>query len=385
MINIIIGGDLCPINRNLPLFQKGDAKSIFHDLLIEFENADLSIVNLECPLINENTPIIKEGPVHAVSSDCINGIKALNIDVLCLANNHILDHGAKGLLNTLRVCTDAGLVTVGAGENLKAASKIIVKEIKGIRIGILGVAEHEFSIATEDTPGANPLDIISIVRTIKSQKNEFDYLIVLVHAGASEYPLPSPRLRDICRFIVEMGADVVICQHSHCAGSFERYEDSYIVYGQGNLIFDGGELDSNSTWNKGFLVMLTIDKDDHFMNIVPYVQSAASAGAKKMPKDEESIIIEEIKKRSLMISDSSLIKKEWIKECNKNKNKYFFYILFGFLNNRLFSMIHRNIPFAKYFYTRKHLTLLENMFKCESHREIIETILEEGRKDIKGK
>ncbi len=55
MINILIGGDICPIGRNQPFFVRGDAKSIFGDLLVEFEKADLSVANLECPLIDEKT------------------------------------------------------------------------------------------------------------------------------------------------------------------------------------------------------------------------------------------------------------------------------------------------------------------------------------------
>ena len=93
MIKIIIGGDVCPINRNESYFKKGDAKSIFNDLLPELKSADFSIVNLECPPIDKYTPIIKNGPILWVSSKCINGIKNSGIKLVNLANNHILDHG----------------------------------------------------------------------------------------------------------------------------------------------------------------------------------------------------------------------------------------------------------------------------------------------------
>ncbi|MGI0009907.1 MAG: CapA family protein, partial [Nitrosopumilaceae archaeon] len=106
MINILIGGDVCPIGRNSPFFKMGDAANIFNDLLVEFQNADLSIVNLECPLINERTPLLKNGPVLGVESDCINGLKKAGIDVVNLANNHILDHGRAGLMNTLKICQE---------------------------------------------------------------------------------------------------------------------------------------------------------------------------------------------------------------------------------------------------------------------------------------
>ena len=98
MIKIIIGGDVCPINRNESYFKKGDVKSIFNDLLPEFKHADFSIVNLECPLIDKYTPIIKNGPILGISSKCINGIKNSGVKLINLSNNHVLNDGKKGLI-----------------------------------------------------------------------------------------------------------------------------------------------------------------------------------------------------------------------------------------------------------------------------------------------
>ena len=129
MVDVIIGGDVCPIRRNQPFFKKGDAKGIFNDLLVEFEKADLSVVTLECPLINKNTPILKCGPVLGVESDCINSLTQAKIDILNLANNHIMDHGPIGLRSTLDICAEAGISTVGAGKNLEEARQILIKKI----------------------------------------------------------------------------------------------------------------------------------------------------------------------------------------------------------------------------------------------------------------
>src|SRR5215471_5247781 len=160
MPSIVIGADICPIEGNRPYFESGDATTLFNDLLPELQQADLVIANLECPLIEKPSPILKTGPNFGEPSACINAIKASGIHVLCLANNHVMDHGAPGLENTLAVCARAGIATVGAGHNLDEARRILVRDIKGTRIGILAMAEKEFSIATNDAPGANPLDII---------------------------------------------------------------------------------------------------------------------------------------------------------------------------------------------------------------------------------
>src|SRR5258706_12632842 len=73
MPTILIGADLCPIGANQRYFTEGDAKSLFNDLLKDFEAADLVIANLECPLVDKRTPISKTGPSFGEPSTCING------------------------------------------------------------------------------------------------------------------------------------------------------------------------------------------------------------------------------------------------------------------------------------------------------------------------
>ncbi len=381
MINLLVGGDLCPIGKNLPYFINGNADVLFNDLLPYFCDADLSIVNLECPLINESKPIKKNGPVIGVESACINGINKAKIDVLNLANNHIMDHGKEGLANTLQICSEVDIATVGAGKDLDNARQILIKEVKGIRIGIIAVAEHEFSIAKENLYGANPLDLIDYVRVVKRQRDKFDYLVVLVHGGNELYPLPSPRLRDTCRFFVEMGANAVIVQHTHCSGCYEQYNGAYIVYGQGNFIFDIGENQSGQ-WNKGFLVQLEIsDKDNHVLNLIPLVQSHGNIGAQKMPKELESEFLKEINERSSKLADSHYIQQEWLNFCNEREDYYYSRFLPTIFNNRLFGKLSSYFPFAKRLFSEKHFLRIENVIQCESHREVLETIFSK-RKDI---
>ncbi len=95
MIRIVFGGDICPTGRIQNAFAEGNADEIFHDLLEDIISADLSVVNLECPLVSQETPIAKGGgPVLGANSRCIRGFAAAKWSVLNLANNHSFDHGA---------------------------------------------------------------------------------------------------------------------------------------------------------------------------------------------------------------------------------------------------------------------------------------------------
>lgn len=370
IVNIVVGGDLCPIGINLPYFSDGDVQSIFNDLLVDFEKADLTIFNLECPLIDQKSPILKCGPVLGVESSSINGLKAAKIDVVNLANNHIMDHGPKGLINTIKVCADNGIATVGAGENLESARRILIRDVGGIRIGILGVAEHEFSIATNKSYGANPFDLIDYVRNLNNNKSKFDYLIVLFHGGNEYYPLPSPRVKNVCQFMVEMGANAVIMQHSHCAGSIQEYKGSQIVYGQGNLIFDSPE--TEKAFHEGFLVKLSIDHHLRSkMKIIPYVQSLNQPGARRMKKDEEKVFLQQILKRSSSVKDDSILEAQWLEYCEKKKNSYVSR-LFG--HNYFFRKLVTKGFFTRLFCTKESLLRLQNTINCEAHREILETL-----------
>lgn len=370
---VLIGGDTCPIGRNTPYFADGDAVTLFGDLLDEFERADLSVVNLECPLTDADTPMAKSGPTLRAPSRCVAAIKNAGIGVLNLANNHILDHGPAGLESTLRVVEAAGIATAGAGRNRDEARRILIRDAGGVRIGILGVAEHEFSIATASSPGANPLDLIDIVRNITAHKKEWDYLIVLLHGGNEGYPLPSPRLMDTCRFLVEQGAKAVICQHSHCVGCYEDYCGGHIVYGQGNFVFDSSAPPSG--WNEGVLVRLCLsEKSASRMELVPFEQSGEQPGARKKTPDAARATLNAMTQRSERIQDATFVQEQWRQFC-RNAEHYYLSTVLG--HGPLLGRLNRYGHVVRYLLSKKALLGVQNVVRCEAHREVLETIFEQ--------
>lgn len=375
MPSVLIGADLCPIEGNQPFFRRGDATSLFHDLLPEFEQADLVVANLECPLIERPSPIVKTGPTFGEPPDCLNGIKAAGIDVLCLANNHILDHGAPGLLSTLAAADKAGVATVGAGQNLEVARRIWVRQLGRVRVGILAVAEHEFSIATRDTPGANPLDLIDVVRNIQDNREQFDYLIVLLH-GSAEFHAPTPRIQDTCRFLVELGAKAVIVQQPHVLGGCEEYRGGHIVYGQGALVMDEAIYRDRKSFHEGFLVKLLIAEDfNSRMEVVPFVQSDPVPGARKLTGAAEKAFRQRLEERSRAILNEGFVEREWLEFCEANKRGY----LSGLLgHNRVVRKLNVGGWLTKVLYPKRALLRVRNCVCCETHREAIQTIFDRG-------
>jgi poly-gamma-glutamate synthesis protein (capsule biosynthesis protein) len=376
MARVLIGGDICPIERNAAMFESGDAEGLFHDLLQDFDRADLVIANLECPLIEQPTPIAKAGPVFGQSTACINGIRAAGIDALCLANNHVFDHGPQGVEATLQTCRRAGVLTVGAGANLDEARQLLVRTVGGVRVGVLAMAEHEFSIATRDTPGANPLDLIDFVRNAAANREVCDYLIVLLHGGAEFLTLPSPRLKETCHFLIEMGAHAVIVQHPHSIGGYERYRERHIVYGQGALVMDEAIYRCMKSFHDGMLVSLSIERGGaSSIEFVPLVQSGPLPGARRLDGHGADALFRDLAAKSEAILDDEHLAREWRRFCEREKHEYLSVLL---AHSRLLRVANRRGHLARLLYSKRRLLGTRNLVCCETHREVLETVFKAG-------
>ena len=380
-IKILIGGDICPVNRAQASFMAGDALAVFTDLTAEFRQADLSIVNLECPLIETPTPVRKVGPVLGATAGCIRGISNAGIDVVGLANNHILDHGPAGLRTTLGVCRRYGVDTVGAGENLPEAGRMLIRDVKGYRIAVLAMAEHEFSLASPRTPGANPVDVISFIRKLRANSGSFDFLIVLLHGGNEFYPYPSPRLSRLCRFLVEEGAGLVVCQHSHCPGCLEAHQDGHIVYGQGNLVFDRHPY-RHEFWYEGFLIEVSLDgASNSCVRIVPYRQFDSVASVRKLARESADDFRRELEQRSIDIQREGFLQRQWQDFCENRTDEYLGHIC-GY--GRLLGRLNTHLHIARRFSPSRRMLLRKSVIQCESHRDVLETVLDKSLTTVYG-
>lgn len=379
MTVILIGGDVCPVGNNQPLFQTGRPEEIFSDLAPEFQRADYSVVNLECPLVSGESPIEKDGAALRASVDCVNGLKAAKIRAVNLANNHVMDHGEPGLRSTMAACDRAGIHHFGAGPNLHEAGRPLIRQIDGHRVAFLGVAEREFSIAGKDSWGANPLDIVEIVRRLKRLRDECDSLVVLVHGGREHYPYPSPRLQNVCRFLVEEGANAVVCQHSHCAGCYEYYRAAPIVYGQGNLIFEKSSR-RTPAWHEGFLVQLTLQPSGEcHADWIPFSQSLDGPGAKRLSPTRTRELLNDLESRSREIESRGAVELKWLEYCRKQKYLYASRIR-G--HNRWLRFLNRKLHFSDWLYSKTTKLMLRNVVECEVHREVLETLWHDTHTDF---
>lgn len=372
-MNIIIGADLVPTKSNIELFEKGDVNTLLgSDLIDIIHSADYRIFNLEIPLVNESSPIKKCGPNLIASTKCISAYKAMKIDLLTLANNHILDQGSKGLESSISTLKQAGISYVGVGNSIKEASRPKIISCEGKKIGIYACVEHEFTVATENKSGANPVDLLETPDHIIELKKQCDYVIVLYHGGKEQYRYPSPNLQKICRKLVEKGADLVVCQHSHCIGCKEEYKQGTIVYGQGNFLFDDEE---NEYWQTSLLIMIS----DNFK--IKYLPLKKNKSTVRLAKgDEAENILEQFNLRSEEILDPEKVNQHYDELAIYYKNFYLLSVmkikrglLYRIINKLSNGLVEKTIINAVY--NSKYRYTLRNYLECESHNELLLHIL----------
>jgi poly-gamma-glutamate synthesis protein (capsule biosynthesis protein) len=365
-MQVIIAGDLVPTQSNMALFNNAEVETLLGEKLFALWNlADFRIFNLETPLADEKNPINKWGSNLIAPTSAFNGIKALKPSLITMANNHIFDQGVNGLESTEKLLDLHAIPYIGSGANLDQAQRPHIIKKEGLRIGIYACAEHEFSIADEKNPGANPFDPLESLDHIQQLKNECDCVLVLYHGGKEHYRYPSPGLQKVTRKMVDKGADLVICQHSHCIGCSETYHGATIIYGQGNFIFD----DSDSEfWQTSLLVKAEM-KETLRIEYLPVIKKGKVIQLAE--GEQASKIMEGFSERSRQISDENFVKQEYQKLAEKYMVSYLTK-LSG--RGKWLSRIDRRIfsnALIKRKYNNEKLLAVQNYLDCEAHRELI--------------
>lgn len=370
-LKMLIGADIVPTEKNINRFISGDTDYLIGNRLkSRFNNADFIVLNLEVPLADSKKPIRKCGPCLIAPTAVINGIKKINPYFLNLANNHILDHGVEGLQSTIKVLTENKIDFSGVGLNLLEARKPYIRKIGMSRVGIFCCAEHEYSIATNKKPGANPYDPLVSFDDVKELKRNCDYVVVLYHGGKEHYRYPSPMLQRVFRKFADSGADLVVAQHSHCIGCKEEYKGSTLVYGQGNFLFDHS---TSEFWKTSLLLEVDLEsKEIHFIPIVKDDDRVREA-----VENQALNILKEFEERSEAILENDFLEKRYSDYAKKMEAEYLIRFSGKIGNIFLVRALNKLTSYRmiKRLYGDQYKVVIENVLDCEAHRELASQIM----------
>lgn len=356
------------ITGDLVINQSYKSSNIDQNVIDLFKQSDLNIVNLEAPVTNSTSKILKTGP-HLKSNEnsALDVLKALKVDVVTLANNHILDYDKQGVEDTLAFCKNNDFKSVGAGMNVKEASKTYFIETKEGRIGIVNFAENEWASATANSAGANPMDIIDNAEQIKEARHKADFVFVIVHGGHEYYNLPSPKMQKQYRFYAEQGADIVIGHHTHCINGNEMHKGVPIYYSLGNFLFTKSS--NYEDWYLGLVLEIEIKKGKLKSILHPVEQKKESFQLTLLEKDEKKAILSRVSALNTIISNPEKLMNKWeFYVVSKYKSYINYWSPINFINNRYLKAVLNKLGIK--LINKKGISYLLNLMRCEAHSYI---------------
>jgi poly-gamma-glutamate synthesis protein (capsule biosynthesis protein) len=238
---------------NGPLPDPIDFSYIWGDALEVFqrEKPQAKIINLETAITRSDIHWQSKDVHYKMNPDNIACLTAAAIDCCALANNHSLDWGIPGLLETLDTLDNAKIKHAGAGRNLQEAQAPAILEIGGdLRVIIFSLGSTSSGIPAEcsaqasrpglyiiETQPADPVHFLA--RKIRAIRQKGDIVIVSIHWGSNwGYKIPSAEKRLAHRLVEEAGVDVVHGHSSHHVKAIEVYKERLILYGCGDFFND---------------------------------------------------------------------------------------------------------------------------------------------------
>ncbi|SFP98430.1 poly-gamma-glutamate synthesis protein (capsule biosynthesis protein) [Lachnospiraceae bacterium XBB1006] len=244
-------------------------------LLEQMQDADLMMINNECTYGTRGTPLAGKAYTFRGHPKRAKNLRSLGVDLVSLANNHVYDYGAKGLLTTMKTLRDNGIPYVGAGKDLNEASKALYFVINGKVIAITAATQVERTYrytkeATKNSPGVLKCQYPEkYLRIIEEAKKRADYVIAFVHWGTEGKVFYEKDQVDLGRKFIRAGADVVIGGHTHCLQGMEYYNHIPVFYSLGNFWFDWSMPNARKTGMFQIVIPENMEKEAVKYRFVP--------------------------------------------------------------------------------------------------------------------
>ncbi|SHJ14594.1 poly-gamma-glutamate synthesis protein (capsule biosynthesis protein) [Geosporobacter subterraneus DSM 17957] len=228
-----------------------------------FDKSDLVLINLETSVGLKGSASPDKTYTFQSKPETLDGLVKAGVSGVSIANNHVLDFGQEGFIETLENLEKRKIKYAGGGRNIQKALEPAVWEIHGQKIGFLAFSRVIYDMswyATSKRPGivsAYDHYIDQIKDTIVEAKKNVDFLIVSVHWGKELEQIPQEYQERIGRVMIDSGADVVMGHHPHVLQGIEFYKNKPILYSLGNFVFNSkGQLS-----NRSMIFNIEIDKN----------------------------------------------------------------------------------------------------------------------------
>lgn len=258
-----------------------DFSYIFDDIKYNIQTADIAIGNLETTFAGSARGY-SSYPTFNTPENLAYTLKKVGFDVLSTANNHCYDKGYSGIESTIDYLDDADISHTGTFKSEEEQNKILIKNVKGIKIAFLSFTygTNGITVPADKSYSVNLIDkdlIKNQLNLAKEQKP--DMICVSMHWGIEYQTSPNSEQKDLADFLFKNGADIIIGNHPHVLQNFEKREitlddgttkDGLVIYSLGNLLAD----QSKKYTRDSAIMNVNITKDENNsikINSVKYV------------------------------------------------------------------------------------------------------------------
>lgn len=275
-VTINFVGDMIFSGKVETLLEKKGYSYPFTYLGDTFKKDDLTLGNLETPVTTGGVGAQNKQYVFKSSPKALDALRAAGMDVVNLGNNHILDQGEVGLLDTIKHLDQSGIQYVGAGKNAARAYEPLFIKRGGMTIAVVGCSrvypepgwaagDNKPGVASAYNGGGYRDRVLS---TITNARKKADMVIVMTHWGIERSLTPDANQKKLAHDFVDAGADLIIGGHPHVLQGLEQYKGKWIAYSTGNFIFTKSS--TQSTWKTAVFQATCKPKTGCNMKLVPY-------------------------------------------------------------------------------------------------------------------
>lgn len=252
-----------------PVTKTYDFRDNFKYVKKHIESVNLSIANFET-VTGGNEIGFSGFPNFNSPEETLLAIKDAGFQVLTTANNHCLDQGKKGLINTIYAIEKQGMKNIGTYR--EPSTPILIEEINEIKLALLsytyGFNGMEYTI-TEEEQGymVNKIDENKIKKDIQNAKAlGADMVVIFIHWGNEYEKEPSEEQIELGRNMVKWGANIIFGSHPHVIQKTETInyngKDNFIIYSMGNFLSNQRkEIMNNKHTEDGIMVKVEFEKD----------------------------------------------------------------------------------------------------------------------------
>ena len=238
-VTLAFAGDVHFEGRTARLLK--DPVIAFGPIASLLRQADFTAVNLETAVTSRGTPQPKKYHFRT-SPTAFTALRAAGVDLVTMANNHVLDYGQAGLADTLAAAKATRFPYVGIGINAASAWAPYVTTINGTKIAIIGVsqvAELASSwVATPTRPGeANAINLGRTLAAVRSARHLASVVVVFMHWGTEGQACPDANQLALAPRLAAAGASIIVGAHAHMLQGSGWLHHTFVAYGMGNFLW----------------------------------------------------------------------------------------------------------------------------------------------------